>query len=133
MVIPPQLQFVADRLLESTLRVGTADNDVNAIRNMGMLPEGYTVNHFLTDPDASSSRQTLQTALSTLSVRLCVQTWKPTSIQETCALKLVSVIALAIPTHALYSVRPALNYRFLPTVNGKGCFGGPFFFLLISI
>ena len=52
MVIPPQLQFVADRLLESTLRVGTADNDVNAIRNMGMLPEGYTVNHFLTDPDA---------------------------------------------------------------------------------
>jgi hypothetical protein len=52
MIIPPQLQFVADRLLESTLRVGTADNDVNAIRNMGMLPEGYTINHFLTDPDA---------------------------------------------------------------------------------
>ncbi|MBT5680611.1 MAG: hypothetical protein HOJ09_01015 [Gammaproteobacteria bacterium] len=52
MIIPPQLQFVADRLLESTLRVGTADNDINAIRNMGMLPEGYTVNHFLTDPDA---------------------------------------------------------------------------------
>jgi hypothetical protein len=50
--VPPQLQFVADRLLESTLRVGTADNDVNAIRNMGMLPEGYTINHFLTDPDA---------------------------------------------------------------------------------
>ena len=52
LIIPPQLQFVADRLLESTLRVGTADNDVNAIRNMGMLPEGYTVNHFLTDPEA---------------------------------------------------------------------------------
>ena len=52
MVIPPQLQFVADRLLESTLRVGTADNDINAVKNMGMLPEGYTVNHFLTDPDA---------------------------------------------------------------------------------
>ena len=52
LIIPPQLQFVADRLLESTLRVGTADNDVNAIRNMGMLPEGYTINHFLTDPDA---------------------------------------------------------------------------------
>ena len=52
LIIPPQLQFVADRLLESTLRVGTADNDVNAIRNMGMLPEGYSVNHFLTDPDA---------------------------------------------------------------------------------
>ena len=50
--VPPQLQFVADRLLESTLRVGTADNDVNAMKNMGMLPEGYTINHFLTDPDA---------------------------------------------------------------------------------
>ena len=52
MVIPPQLQFIADRLLESTLRPSTADNDINAVRNMGMVPEGYTVNHFLTDPDA---------------------------------------------------------------------------------
>ena len=42
MIVPPQLQLVADRLLESTLRVGTADNDINAINNMGMLPEGYT-------------------------------------------------------------------------------------------
>jgi hypothetical protein len=38
--------------LKSTLRVGTADNDINAIRNMGMVPQGYTVNHYLTDPDA---------------------------------------------------------------------------------
>jgi hypothetical protein len=52
LIIPPQLQFIADRLLESTLRPGTADNDVNATRNMGMLPDGYTVNHFLTDTDA---------------------------------------------------------------------------------
>ena len=52
MVIPPALQFVADRLLESTLRPGTADNDINATRNMGMLPQGYTVNHYLTDTDA---------------------------------------------------------------------------------
>ena len=52
LILPPQLQFVADRLLASTLRVGTADNDINAMKNMGMLPEGYTVNHFLTDPDA---------------------------------------------------------------------------------
>ena len=48
-------------------RVGTADNDINALRNMGMLPEGYTVNH-LTDSDAFSLKQTLQMALSTLSV-----------------------------------------------------------------
>ena len=52
LIIPPALQFVADRLLESTLRTGTSDNDVNAIKNMGMLPEGYTINHFLTDTDA---------------------------------------------------------------------------------
>jgi len=52
LIIPSELQFVADRLTQSTLRVGTADNDINATRNMGMVPEGYTVNHYLTDPDA---------------------------------------------------------------------------------
>ena len=52
LIVPPQLQFIADRLLESTLRPGTADNDINANRNMGMIPDGYTVNHFLTDTDA---------------------------------------------------------------------------------
>jgi hypothetical protein len=52
LVVPPQLQFVADRLLETPGRVSTADNDINAIRNMGMLPQGYAVNHFLTDTDA---------------------------------------------------------------------------------
>ena len=52
LVIPKELQFTADRLLESTLRPGSSDNDVNAIRNMGMLPEGYAVNHFLNDTDA---------------------------------------------------------------------------------
>ena len=52
LIIPAALQFVADRLLESTLRPGTADNDINATRNMGMLPQGYTVNHYLTDSDA---------------------------------------------------------------------------------
>ena len=52
LIVPPALQFVADRLLESTLRPGTADNDINASRNMGMLPEGYVVSHYLTDSDA---------------------------------------------------------------------------------
>ena len=52
MIIPPALQFVAERLMATNLRPGTADNDVNAVRNMGMLPEGYVVNHFLTDTDA---------------------------------------------------------------------------------
>tara|TARA_R100000426_G_scaffold27235_1_gene22897 strand:+ start:33 stop:941 length:909 start_codon:yes stop_codon:yes gene_type:complete len=52
LIIPTALQFVADRLLETPGRVGTADNDINAVRNMGMVPEGYTVNHYLTDTDA---------------------------------------------------------------------------------
>jgi hypothetical protein len=52
LIIPKELQFTADRLMSSALRTGTADNDINAIRNMGMIPEGYVVNHFLTDTDA---------------------------------------------------------------------------------
>ena len=52
MIIPKELQFTAERILKSPLRVGTADNDINAIGNMGMLPQGYRVNHFLTDTDS---------------------------------------------------------------------------------
>jgi len=52
MIIPRQLQFVAQRILASELRVNTADNDINAMKSMGMLPDGYAVNDFLTDPDA---------------------------------------------------------------------------------
>jgi hypothetical protein len=51
LVIPPSLMFVATRLLETELRVGTADNDINALKSNGSIPEGYTVNHFLTDTD----------------------------------------------------------------------------------
>ena len=49
LIIPSELQFTADRLMKSEGRTGTADNDINAIRNMGMIPQGYTVNHFLTN------------------------------------------------------------------------------------
>ena len=52
LIIPRQLQFVAERLMASNLRVGTADNDVNAIKSTGMLPGGYTINDYLTDTDA---------------------------------------------------------------------------------
>lgn len=52
LIIPKELQFVAERVLNSNLRPGTADNDANAMKNMGMLPEGAVVNHFLTDTDA---------------------------------------------------------------------------------
>jgi hypothetical protein len=49
LIVPPSLQFVATRLLETSLRVGTTDNDINALKNNGSIPEGYTQNHFLTD------------------------------------------------------------------------------------
>jgi len=52
LIIPPALQFIAERLMASNLRVGTADNDINALRSTGMIPEGYVINHFLTDTDA---------------------------------------------------------------------------------
>ena len=52
LIIPPALQFVATRLLETSLRVGTADNDVNALKNNGSIPEGYAINHYLTDTNA---------------------------------------------------------------------------------
>ena len=48
MIIPSELQFTAERLMKTQGRVGTADNDINAVRNMGMIPQGYTVNHYLT-------------------------------------------------------------------------------------
>ena len=49
LIVPPALQFVATRLLETSLRVGTTDNDINALKNNGSIPEGYTINHYLTD------------------------------------------------------------------------------------
>jgi len=52
MIIPSELQFTAERLMKSANRVGTADNDINAIRSMGMIPQGFVVNNFLTDTDA---------------------------------------------------------------------------------
>ena len=52
LIVPPALQFVATRLLETNLRVGTNDNDINALKNNGSIPEGYTINHWLNDPNA---------------------------------------------------------------------------------
>ena len=52
MIVPSELVFVAERILNSQLRSGTSDNDLNAVRSTGVLPGGYSVNHYLTDPDA---------------------------------------------------------------------------------
>jgi hypothetical protein len=52
LIVPPALMFVATRLLETELRVGTTDNDINALKNNGSIPQGYCVNHYLTDTNA---------------------------------------------------------------------------------
>ena len=52
MIVPSALQFTAERLMKSQNRTGTADNDINALRNMGMIPGGYSINHYFTDTDA---------------------------------------------------------------------------------
>jgi hypothetical protein len=52
LIVPPSLMFVAKRLLDTELRVGTTDNDINALKQLGAIPEGYAVNHFLTDSNA---------------------------------------------------------------------------------
>ena len=52
LIVPPSLMFVATRILETELRVGTADNDINALKSNGSIPGGYAVNHYLTDTDA---------------------------------------------------------------------------------
>jgi len=52
MIIPKELQFTAERIMKSQGRVGTADNDINAVKSMGMIPQGYIVNHYLSDTDA---------------------------------------------------------------------------------
>lgn len=52
LIVPPALQFTVERLLKSEQRVGTADNDINAVKTGGYMPQGFAINHFLTDPDA---------------------------------------------------------------------------------
>jgi hypothetical protein len=52
LIVPPALMFIATRLLQTELRVGTSDNDINAMKQMGSIPEGFRVNHYLTDPDS---------------------------------------------------------------------------------
>ena len=52
LILPPALQFTAERILKSEQRVSTSDNDINALKSGGYMPQGFTINHFLTDPDA---------------------------------------------------------------------------------
>jgi hypothetical protein len=112
LIIPRQLQFVAERLMVSNLRVGTADNDVNAMRSMGMLPEGYAVNDFLTDPDAFFVLTDAPRGFVHFERSALRPTWKLTLTLATCASKLVSAIRSVSAIHAQYMLRTALHKKY---------------------
>jgi hypothetical protein len=94
LIVPPALQFVATRLLETELRVGTADNDINAIKNNGSIPEGYRVNNYLTDDDAWFLCTDVPNGLKHFIVLPWLTPWTGILIPETFVTKLVSVIPL---------------------------------------
>jgi hypothetical protein len=73
LIVPPALMFVATRLMQTELRTSTADNDTNALRVMGSIPEGYAVNHFLTDSDAWFIRSDVPIGMKHF-VRVAMQT-----------------------------------------------------------
>lgn len=73
LIVPPALMFVATRLLQTELRVGTSDNDINAMKQMGSIPEGFRVNHYLTDPDSWYIKTDIPNGLKHF-VRVAMQT-----------------------------------------------------------
>ena len=90
MIIPSELQFTAERLMKSQGRTGTADNDINAINSMGMIPQGYRVNNYLTDTDAFFIKTDVPNGMKMFNVRAPITTkqWKVTLILETLDTKL---------------------------------------------
>ena len=83
MIIPSELQFTAERLMKSARRVGTADNDINAMKSMGMIPQGYVVNNFLTDTDAFFIKTDVPNGMKMVRRRQSKLLWKVTSILVT--------------------------------------------------
>ena len=83
MIIPSALQFTAERLMKSQGRTGTADNDINAVGSMGMIPQGYVVNHYLTDTDAFFIKTDVPNGLKMFVRAPSKLQWKVTSKLET--------------------------------------------------
>ena len=83
MIIPKELQFTAERLMKSPMRTGTADNDINAVRSMGMVPEGYVINNFLTDTDSYFLLTDVPNGFKMFVRSPIKQQWKETSILVT--------------------------------------------------
>ena len=108
LIVPPALMFTADRLLETTQRVGTADNDINAIRNMGAIPEGYSVNHYLTDSNAFFLITDVPNGMKHVRAYSALKRlWMETSTLVTCAIKRVSVTRSAYLIHWAFTDRLA--------------------------
>jgi hypothetical protein len=99
LIIPKELVFTAERIMKSTNRVATADNDINAIKNMGMIPQGYTVNNFLTDTDAWFIKTDAPNGMKMFNRVSMV----------TSATRLVSVILSGIPIPGECTALPELN------------------------
>ena len=134
LVIPKELQFIAERVINSNLRSGTADNDLNAMKNMGMLPDGAVVNHFLTDSATHiSSKQMHQTASNSSTVRQLKRQWKVILTLVTCVSKRVSVIVLAFQTGVAYSVHPERKLSFITKIRKGVTKVTPFFFVSYTV
>jgi hypothetical protein len=106
LIVPPALQFVATRLLETNLRVGTTDNDINALKNNGSIPEGYTINHYLTDTNGWYLTTDVPNGLKHSFVLPSRIQWTVISIQGTFVTRLVSVTALVGLIHWESTVPP---------------------------
>ena len=120
LIVPPALQFVATRLLETEGRVGTSDNDINALRNNGSIPEGYSVNHFLTDTNAFFLITDVPNGMKHFETeqRWRLQ-WMATLIRATSVTRLASDTASAYLIHSEFTARPEL-----PKISGASA---PFF------
>jgi hypothetical protein len=93
LIIPKELQFIAERVINSNLRSGTADNDLNAMKSMGMLPDGAVVNHFLTDTENFFIKTDAPNGFKCSSALPLRLQWKVTSTLVICDSRPVSVTA----------------------------------------
>ncbi len=119
LIIPKELQFIAERVMNSNLRSGTADNDNNAMKNMGMLPEGASVNHFLTDTDAFFIKTDAPNGFKYFNRAAIKTAMEGDLIRATCGLKRVSVTRLAYQIGVASSEHPERKSRTILCFKGQ--------------
>ncbi len=130
LIIPKELQFIAERVLNSALRPGTADNDTNALKSMGMLPEGAVVNHFLTDTDAFFVKTDAPNGFK-LFQRTPIKTAMEGDFDTgNMRFKARERYSFGVPIGDPLSALPA--HKFVKTCEKKGHIVAPFFFVYIQ-